>query len=632
METQTQPIEPLRQAIVWSVIGCLVVAMAPWLSGGQEPLAQLLSAFSLLLGSVLLGRQTYIRKLKYGPLTATYYALVVWALSSLFWTVNRYSTIEWVIGLVMVGLAFRLAYSLSGDSLWRTRFLGLYVASAALFSGFGLYLYLTSGYERFTSSFYWPNPAASYLLPALFLTYDHWRRGGKWVQIVLIAVLGSSFALADSRATMAVAIIIGSLYVLLVRKNKRFWITSVLSIGIILGATYGAIQLRSILQPHVVTRAPGSRLAPSSATNSQSGNDRLEYLKSALAIWESHPILGTGAGTFANVHPKYQGRVISASTSAHNLYVQTLAEQGLIGALLLLAFILALAGGIIRSISRIPHAWVVAFGLAALLLHFGLDIDAQYPAMLLLTAVLSGTIYYQKPASGSLGWLPIVASFLVLIPVIGIYLSDNKAQRGRMAQVDGDYALAASYFTQARSYLVYDPDVLSAEGIDRYTLGLSGDKGQTSQALLLARSAERQDPFDGQHHQLAGRILNAEGKSSESEREFELALTLDPFNHPDYAYDLAQSQLHQGKQDLALATLMSMLNQYPAGVIANRSTDTNVAQNLATLEVLVGTIHLQQGDLVLAQSDAHKAIMMAPDSLRAQAFQSVIDRTQPQVP
>src|SRR5471030_590166 len=101
--------EPLRSVVVKALIVCLAIAVAPWLSGGQEPIGMLISAFALLLGSLLVWRQPEARALKRGPLVVLYGLLIAFALLSLLWTANRYSSAVWIVEWVMAGLAFRLA-------------------------------------------------------------------------------------------------------------------------------------------------------------------------------------------------------------------------------------------------------------------------------------------------------------------------------------------------------------------------------------------------------------------------------------------------------------------------------------------------------------------------------------------
>jgi O-antigen ligase len=614
----------LRTVISWAVIICLGVAMAPWLSGGQEPIAILVSGFALLIASVLLWQQPVVRQLKFGPLMLSYLSLVGWTALSLIWSVNRYSSMLWLVGLISIGLAFRLAYALSAEVINQRRIEWVYLASAIGVVAYGIYLYLANDYNRLTSSFYWPNPAAAYLIPAILLALDHFWRTRRWWWGALLLVFGTGFLLTDSRAAAATFIVVLIIYGLISKLNRWFWILLLFTGIASVGAAYGVVGLRHSLQPKAVIVAPGSRLTPAVATTLQNGSDRITYLKSALNIWFDYPLIGSGAGTYVDIHPHYQIRVISASASAHNEYVQILAELGLVGELLVLWIVVNLIGGTLRSLWYRPANIPAVIGIAGLWLHIGLDIDAQYPAILLLLAIFGGGFYHQRIRYRRLSWWPATVAIVLLIPVIGLYFSDTWSIRGNAAQANGDYGFAAQDFARARSYLIYNPNVLTAQGINEYALAQLGDKSSGNLALALAKSAEKQDPYDGQHYQLAGRVQTLNGDQADALKSYQNALKYDPYNHPEYAYDLALVQLQLGQTEAAVQTATAMLDQYPPLVLINRSADPTLRGNLAQLSALLGSIKLQTGDIAGARAANHAALDYDQTNLRAQALDAVL--------
>jgi O-antigen ligase/Flp pilus assembly protein TadD len=626
-------VTPLRPVISWTLIICLAVAMAPWFSGGQEPLALFMSGGALLLGSLLAWRQPEVRRLRRGPLVWAYSGLIGWATLSLLWTANRYSSALWIVGLVVAGLGFRLAYVVAGEPDGRRRLLRTYLVSAVLVCAYGFWLYLTGEYDRFTSSFYWANPAAAYLMPAVLICLDGLRRSGRmrWVYVVLLTIFGVAFALTDSRAATLVLFMAVLAYFIVAKANKRFWITFVFNAVLIILVSNGFTITRHILQPNATVTKPGSRFAEAASGESKSLADRVYYLKSAASMWFDNPVGGVGAGTYGDVHPRYQERVISASTSAHNFYVQTWAELGLVGAILLAWLLLALLLGMVRGLlSSVGDAVPVVLGLLAVFLHIGLDIDARYPAILVLVAVLAGVIYGQRLFDrGQLGWrVPLLAA-LILAPLISLYQSDVWAQRARVSQDDGNYEQAADQFGQAHRGLVYNPDLINAEGIDYYVMASAGGaQGKTDASLALdrARTAQRLDPADGQHHQLEGRVLELMNQPAAAERAYREALRLDPYNHPDYAYDLAALQLRQNRSDEALRTAQAMAAQYTDAVVTNRSADSTLRSNLANLWSLIGNIALQRDNLVQARAADMRALSIDKQNLRARALRVQLDR------
>ena len=623
----TAEIGQMRPMIMKAAVVCLAIAIAPWLSGGQEPLGMLISGFALLLGSLLVWRQPQMRKLKFGPLLAGYGLLMGFALLSLLWTANRYSTGVWLVQWVLAGLTFRLAYSISHEKVGRKWLVGAYVLSAAVFCLVAIYMYLTSEYGRLTGTFYWANPAAAYLIPAILMGLDGLRssRGRATYGWAGLAILcESAFLLTDSRAALAVLAVIVALYLVISKLNRRFWILFVFSSVLAFSVSYGLVRLSAATVQHSNKIVPGSRLNEAVKGESSSGSDRLYYVQSALEMWWARPVGGVGAGAYRDVHPQYQLRVVSASTDAHNVYIQVLAELGLVGATLIGLLMLTLTFGTLRGLFVHPALVPVALGTLGLLMHFALDIDASYPALLSLVGAFFGLMYAQNTVRGvklRSAW-PLL-SVVVLVPIISLYLSENWAARAKSIQADRDYALAAEDFGRASRGLLYNPDHITAQAINLYTLASFGtpDAGILSaDALALAHRAQRLDPHDGQHYQLEGRILVLRGDFSGAVSAFQKALELDSFNHPDYALDLAGVRVRQQLPNEALETASDMLAKYPAAVRGNRVADETLMPILANLEALTGNIYLNQGRINEAGAAADRALALDPHGLRGRAL------------
>ena len=140
------------------------------------------------------------------------------------------------------------------------------------------------------------------------------------------------------------------------------------------------------------------------STFSQSGTERLltsrgtrsDLYRVTLDAFEAHPLQGEGAGGFE--WRWYQAREVQEDTrEPHSLWIGTLGELGLIGALLLLAFVGSVAEGARRGLmrpgglSRAQTAAVAAAG-TVWLVHSAVDWDWEMPAftgtVLLATAAL----------------------------------------------------------------------------------------------------------------------------------------------------------------------------------------------------------------------------------------------------
>jgi len=106
----------------------------------------------------------------------------------------------------------------------------------------------------------------------------------------------------------------------------------------------------------------------------------------------AHPALGTGAATFGRYWLRF-GKPLDfgGALDAHSLYLETLAELGPLGLLLLLAMLLApLRGALARR--RAPYVPAAVAAYTAFLVHAGLDWDWEVPAVVVAALCCAGAV------------------------------------------------------------------------------------------------------------------------------------------------------------------------------------------------------------------------------------------------
>jgi hypothetical protein len=144
-----------------------------------------------------------------------------------------------------------------------------------------------------------------------------------------------------------------------------------------------------------------------------------------------HPLLGTGAGTFG-LYWTQSGKVLDfgGALDAHSLYLETLAELGPLGLLLLAAMLLAPLRGVIRH-RFAPHVPAAAGAYAAFLVHAGLDWDWEMPAVVVAALCCAAAVATAELRPG---------------PPLG------RAARGALLAIS--FALGACAIAGARSHTV----------------------------------------------------------------------------------------------------------------------------------------------------------------------------------
>ena len=118
--------------------------------------------------------------------------------------------------------------------------------------------------------------------------------------------------------------------------------------------------------------------------------DRPKYWHAAWLDFVQHPLLGSGAGSFEVAWLRY--RTISDSVrDAHNLYLETLAELGPLG-LLLLVIALAIPLWAIPRARRIAPTASICGAYVAFLGHAAVDWDWEMPVVTVTALLCAGAL------------------------------------------------------------------------------------------------------------------------------------------------------------------------------------------------------------------------------------------------
>jgi len=122
--------------------------------------------------------------------------------------------------------------------------------------------------------------------------------------------------------------------------------------------------------------------------------DRSAAMHAALHLTAAHPLTGTGPGQ-AELQWRGSDGVIRFFGYAHNEYIQSAAEIGLVGLVLLAGLLVALARLLwgARATSPHPAAWAgTVAATAAFAVHSGFDFIWHLPAVVLTVLLLTGAM------------------------------------------------------------------------------------------------------------------------------------------------------------------------------------------------------------------------------------------------
>jgi O-antigen ligase len=111
----------------------------------------------------------------------------------------------------------------------------------------------------------------------------------------------------------------------------------------------------------------------------------------AFDAFTEHPLIGVGSASF-QVEWVRERNEAARALDAHSLYIETLAELGIVGALLMAGLVAAIAAGIIRAARAAPGDPVIAAAAGAAVafaVHAGFDWDWEMPAVTVVALVLA---------------------------------------------------------------------------------------------------------------------------------------------------------------------------------------------------------------------------------------------------
>lgn len=279
----------------------------------------------------------------------------------------------------------------------------------------------------------------------------------------------------------------------------------------------------------------------SSRLGSASGQGRYQYWVSATDAWESQPLQGIGAGGFENwwnQHATLPGHI----RNAHSLYVETLAELGIVGAALLGALILLVLGaGVARSLAGPRKDRPIVAGATGALVVFFVSAAADWmwqvtvlPAAALLLAVV--VLRSSRGSSRSsrawttgrrigLGVLAVVG-IAALVPALTAATELRASQQDALSSQFTDALERAGSAANVQPYAV-SPPLQRALVLE--------DQGSLNAAAAQVRVAAAREPANWQPPFVLARIEAERGDTKAAVAAFRRAQSLNrtaSFLHP----------------------------------------------------------------------------------------------------
>ena len=278
-----------------------------------------------------------------------------------------------------------------------------------------------------------------------------------------------------------------------------------------------------IIDSPVVPGSPPAGTTPKDRLFSSTSNSRTEYWRVAVVDFVHHPVLGSGAGSF--VREWYRSRRIKVDVQdAHSLYLETLAELGVVGIILLLTTLAVPVLAAIRARGD-PYVGGVFGAYVAFTAHAAVDWDWELPAITCAGIFCGGLLVVAArpegiPRAGDYRWRGArIALVLALCVFSFVGLVGNRAEAAaRAAAAEGDWGAARVEAQRATRWAPWSAQALVLEA------DAASARGDAPAARSLLRRAVRKDPHD---HRLWGRLAAVTG-GAERKHAIQRAARLNP--------------------------------------------------------------------------------------------------------
>jgi hypothetical protein len=323
-------------------------------------------------------------------------------------------------------------------------------------------------------------------------TVAHAAHDGRRFAIVLVVLVLVAAALCVG------ANVVARRMVLAVRAERAYAavlllvaIAAVIAVGVHYGGPGSALRRGwdSFSAP-----APRAQVDLRKRLFSFSGNRRVDLWRAALRDFEAHPIVGSGGGSYEQFWLAHRTAPLKVR-DAHSLYLETMAELGIVGLLILAA---ALACPLVAAVRarRHPLAGAAAAAYIAFLVHAGVDWDWEITSVTLAGLLVGVALLAlarqdeertlaRGPSHAVLAATLAVAAFGFVFLVGNMFLS-----RAGAAASSGQWATAAKDAKRASTWLPWSTDPQRQLGEAQLA------QGNTKAAQTSFRSAIDKDRTD----------------------------------------------------------------------------------------------------------------------------------------
>lgn len=330
------------------------------------------------------------------------------------------------------------------------------------------------------------------------------------------------------------------------KKLASLWLplVSVLAVAV-LAALFLGTNLKHILPGNIGERLENLNLQQHSFL------ERMTFYKDAAKVVKDYPMIGAGGGAWASIYEKYQNNPYT-SRQAHSFVMQYLVEVGLLGFLVLIAFLAFIfykyIRGYIQADEQKQESYFVYFIIVlSILMHSLMDFNMSYVFLGILVflglAGMAATMDNQpvekftvKPGTmrGLYSTIMVVASLiLIFVSIRNIQAVDAAAKGKELIATSTDFQEIKAPLDKALQKRSGQPDaVLYLSSLLQAGFDQTKDEAFYNQEQTLLTKALKKEPFNKDMYKQLIKLYQSKG-------EYDKAYEVYRDNANRYAYDMS---------------------------------------------------------------------------------------------
>lgn len=330
------------------------------------------------------------------------------------------------------------------------------------------------------------------------------------------------------------------------KRLSSLWLplASVVAVGI-LAFLLLATNLKHVLPGDIGARLENINLQQHSLL------ERLTFYKDAAKVVKDYPIIGAGGGAWASIYEKYQNNPYT-SRQAHSFVMQYLVEVGILGFLVLIAFLAFIfykyIRGYIKADEQNRESYFVYFIIVlSILMHSLMDFNMSYVFLGILVFIgLAGmaATMDNRPVEkfsvkagtmrGLYSTIMVVASLILIFMSIRNIQASGAAAKGKeLITTSTDFQEIKAPLDDALKKRSAQPDaVLYLSSLLQAGFDQTKDEAFYNQEQSLLTNALKKEPFNKDMYKQLIKLYQSKG-------EYDKAYAVYRDNADRYAYDMS---------------------------------------------------------------------------------------------